>query len=272
MKRKIALFLTIILTLSMCLCSCGSESGSKSALATPKPTEDAYNTAMYYISQGNYELGYSGLLAIKDYDKASEALKHFVFLPGKVATRVKGETNPDNYHITEYSYGANGLIIGRSFTESTIVIANETFTYEGDLLKTSVFKGDGLREYTASYTFDADMKLIEVFYTDTDENFARTTYKYDGNGYVSKAEHTDYDGNVTVNNYVFDSKGQILSKHSYEIVDGEEKLISKCEYIYNDKGVLIGGVLTKGEKVTEIGYSEHRLFYNPKHSDLIMYY
>lgn len=272
MKRKIALFLTVILTLSMCLSGCGSAETQKPVLATPRPTEEAYNLAMKYISQGNYELGYSGLLAIKDYDKASEALKNFKFLPGKITTRIKGETNPDNYHITEFTYGANGLILGRSFTESKVVVAAETFNYEEKLLKTSDLKHQGKIDYTASYTFDGDMKLIEIFYKDKDENFAKVTYKYDEQGYVSKEEKTDYDGTVTMSNFVFNSSGQILSKHSYQTIDGEEKLISKCGYTYNDKGVLIGGTLTKGDKVTEIGYSEYRLFYNPDYVDLMMYY
>ena len=272
MKRKITFALALIMLLSVCLCACSSKESGEPALATPRPTEETYNLAMYYVSQGNYEMGYAALLTIKDYDKAAEALEDFHYLPGQIATRAKGETNPDNYDIMTYSYGNGGLLLERTLTESGITISTEVFKYEDDLLKTSSYSGNGLASYESSYTFDGEGRLIEVFKKDKEENFGKIVYTYDSKGNVVTEEKTDFKGVVTLSKFSFDKDGKLTDKRSYQTVDGAEKLVSKCEYIYNEKGILHGAELTVDGKVTEIGYSSNRLYYNPNYRDLMLYY
>jgi len=272
MKRKISLILAIIMILSIGLCACNKEKSVIPPVATPRPVEETYTLAMFYISQGNYEMGYAALLSINTYEKAAEALKHFYHLPEQIAMRAKGETNPENYDYIKFSYGKNGLIMGRNFLESNTLVGSETFKYEDGLLKTSEFKGKGLKAYTSTYTFDGEGRLFEVLLKDEDENFAKLSYKYDESGKVREEEKTDYDGTVTVSEFVYGKNDKVSVKRSYREVDGERKLVLKCEYTYNDKDILTGGTMTEGDKVTELGYSSNRLYYNPDYTDLMMYY
>ena len=272
MKRKITFALALIMLLSVCFCACGSKEDKSPAVATPRPAEETYNLAMYYVSQGKYEIGYASLLSIKDYDKAAEALADFRFLPGQITMSAKGETNPDNYDVINFSYAKGGLMLEKVQTKAGALISKEVFRYEKNLLKTSLFEGKGMTAYDSSYTFDGEGRLIEVFLKDADENFGKIIYKYDSEGNVETEEKTDFKGVVTVSKFSFDNDGKLTEKRSYQTVDGAEKLVSKCEYTYSDKGVLNGAELTAGDKVTEIGYSANRLFYNPDYSDLMKFY
>ncbi|MBE7064414.1 MAG: hypothetical protein E7384_01190 [Ruminococcaceae bacterium] len=272
MKRRITFALALIMLLSVCLCACGSEESEKPALATPRPAEETYNLAMYYVSKGNYEMGYAALLSISDYDKAAEALENFYHLPGKMAERKAGETNPDNYDITMFSYGKGGIILERSYHESGVMTAAERFTYENGLLKTSEFRSNGDKKFTASYTFDGEGRLYEIVMKDAEENFAKKDYKYGTSGKVTEETITDFDGTVTINKFSYNKNEQLSVKRSCRIKDGEETVIAEYEYIYNEKGVLIGADKTADGKKYDVGYSEHRLFYNPDYSDLMLYY
>lgn len=268
MKRKISLFIAIMMLLTIALCSCNDEPAEPVA----RTDEEIYNTAMGYVSQGSYELAYAALLSIKSYDKAAAALQDFYYLPVLMTEKEADDKEKKDYDITSFTYDKSGNITMKNTVIEGQSQGFETFSYEDGLLKYSTLMDIEGKKGTSKYTFDGDGKLIEVFITDSNENFAKTEYKYDEDGKLSEEIATDFDGSVVTSKFSYGENGKILSKLSYKETDDNTETVMKCEYTYNAQGLLSTATKTAGDKKTTVEYSGHKLYYMPEYRDIMLYY
>ena len=252
----------------MFLCSCKPEK----YVPVERTDEEIYNTAMSYITQGNYELAYGAFMSIKSYDKASEALQYFQYLPGVIIEREPEDKDKKDLDVTTFTYDSVGNITLKNVTIASVSQGMENFTYDAGLLKTSTLTDINGKTTVSKYTFDGDGKLQDVFITDPNENFIKKAYKYNENGKVASETKTDIDGSIVTGVYKYGEDGKLVSKVLYKGPEGSTEMVMKYEYSYNDQGLITKATKTVGGKVSTIEYGEYKLFYMPEYRDIMLYY
>lgn len=266
MKRKIALIIAIM-TLTFVFCSCDTEKNSEK-----KTDEEIYSAAMVHIAQGHYELGYSGLLSVKSYDKAAKALENFFYLPSAMTEIEPEDKTANDYDMVNFVYNKNGLVQVRNLTVEGVAAGTESYKYEGNLLKSSTFSKNKDDACTKKYTFNSDGNLIEIFMTDADGNFAKVDFKYDDKGRVTESTESDYDGTETKSSFAYGDDDRLKTKTSYREVDGKKTTVLTCSYTYNEQGLLASVKKVTDKQTVSVLYSDYKLYYSDSYRDIMLYY
>ncbi len=119
-------------------------------------------------------------------------------------------------------YNSNGDLIEETiliYDEMQRLVSLEHKDRKGNLLRSAEYEYDSLDRVIKETSVDPMRMKKEIF------------YEYDENGFVSLKE-AGYFKQIFVN----DSKGNILKE---EVLDGEDYLQQRYEYVYDNKGLLI---------------------------------
>ncbi len=229
--------------------------------------EDAYNKAFSFIGQGKHEVAYKILQALKDYEPAEKALKHFRYvltdismgskdysqdftltynengLPLKVVEKVteKGEVIED-YYICEYTYDENGLLIktNESWVKSGTKVVEYTYDENGLLIRakdSTTYSDSYSCTEIVEYTYDENRVLtkevVEIEGEPEDKSTFDYTYTYDANGNLIMMIR---EASNEIHCYTYDEKGNII-KYSFNYGNGAHTGI--YEYTYDTNGNMI---------------------------------
>lgn len=153
---------------------------------------------------------------------------------GDIIKRIELNVKNGEYETSEIEYagvGAPNLI--------------EKYNSNGDLIEETVFKYDEMQRLVSlehknsegsllrfvEYEYDSLNRVIKETSVDAMRMKKEIIYEYDENGFVSSKD-AGYFRQIFVN----DDKGNILEE---EVLDGEDYLQQRYEYVYDNKGLLI---------------------------------
>ncbi|MBZ0180522.1 MAG: hypothetical protein K8F36_14650 [Melioribacteraceae bacterium] len=153
---------------------------------------------------------------------------------GDVIKRIELNIKNGEYETSEIEYagaGAPKLIEKHNSNGDLIETTNLEYDEQGRLISLEHKNGKGNLFRFVEYEYDSLNRVIKEISVDAMKIKKEIFYEYDENGYVSLKDAGHFK-QVFTN----DSKGNIIQE---EVLDGEDYLQQRYEYVYDNKGLLI---------------------------------
>jgi hypothetical protein len=154
---------------------------------------------------------------------------------------------------TRYTYGEFGVTEIARLAYGSDTIESRSYREDGNL-DAIESRRDGVLEFSKSYEYDGDLKLVSSTRTHFGDTESRVLerYEYGPDGLISGFTIDEgADGSIDGrNNYEYDSAGRLLSEESDCDLDGEVDW--RNSYAYDRKGRLVEQSIDSGEHENNI--------------------
>lgn len=260
MKKIISALLVIFMLFSFAACQKDVEESSNESSSQPQPQTE-YDKAIALLNEGKAEEAYKALYAIEDDERATEKLKDFKLVYGKLLAKngagknflEEFKTYDDNGNLTEYKslqnngdyiytyeYDKNNQLIKETKTAPDYTTSTQyEYNEKGERVKKIATLSDGnVETYTYTYTYNEDGLLVQTdetvsgpydYYSDTET----TKHTYDENGNIIKTVITTFGLGTHTHSYVYDEENR-LTEHT-ELFEGRSPsstytMVEKFQY------------------------------------------
>ena len=250
MKRKIALWLCVLLVLPMVLLGCnGNKNGD--AVTTPESTpisttpsdnpptgtpvetdEARYNRALALLDEGKLEDAYAIFLTIQDYADVPTYLSYFVFR-AEEHTYQTFDPQYGTHSIYRYQYDECGRSTITEYLNAKsggTVIYFDQYDAKGHLIQTGNINADGTTYGVTTYEYDEKGRPILQ-----KESGSTVSLEYDEQGRIIKRVRTAWGQNDTTL-YTYDEQGRLFEQIFRP--DGTS-IWDKYTWEYNEHGDVI---------------------------------
>ncbi len=208
-----------------------------------KKKECSYKSALVMVEAEKYDEAYKRFRAACGYSDSIEQLEKFTVLYDK-------ETVGDT--VTEYTYGENGMILGKIITKGNEV-RELVYDENGNRLKDITKRRDTVI-YSYENTYDEAGRLLTrdyLFSSGIEDHWELT---YNENGDLLLKNCVSSDGTYRIVECIYDDAGKLLKEYHKERLGSSDadETETVYEYFYDENGECVKTVKTDDKGNTEI--------------------